>query len=1811
MARSFLLLFLLLVAFSSCQAISVGQPTIRPQFVTVQGTQIKAADVEVPLSFDENETNDLFVLSEGFVCPAQSSSMSCLATPSCVCDYSSLSSPASCQLELPSCCQTANPDLWASACSDSDAPSEWLVLEPNLTLNVTAPPIRGSVVNKPIYLRYHPSSSSSCRGFGLSVLAPFEELSDVVSLSSTIVYYVSWTNARPETDPYASKLAARPAQSDRTGRPRFCPSYDGDSDQTNGFFGASNSGTAFIAVFSETSDLDLNNVPAYVTFTLYETPEVRGITAVVPSATPIGATALTDKITVVVPAGQTSSTFTYTHEVNTNSACANVIIDAHANGESATTAMSGDYAPSYIRWLTAGFSSATSITVNICPGQTLYVSVTTSAATNVQSPAATTTLVTAYVNPTVALLDINALNPNLFGPLLTGVRASRLLCNNNNLPSQAIGYPGLIFTNPDKKYVSPCYGGYVDSNTPSCLLYPFPNREGATMLWPAAPSGILATNSYAQFLARELSSGIGKVVSPNLRFSAILEQQYFQSSYYGSIAGWIFRSWQELSECTIEFSGTLLSSSGARLYGITNAFGVVDQSACNASTYSVDQENLASSSQIFKDPLFLREEVAVQRTALLREAQSALLGEFSQCAYIPQEVYMTPYSQQVNCSTSDPCCPLSDQFVRYFYGYCTADVYVRTNPTVHPEEIAIDGGNYQCTTALTYETSTSQLLITPAASAFNSVPCSFGQDSIDHLQKELTSYYQYCRTSIVGRFDEGVPCATVDDCPVHPNMACLPVANENVFNSAQSADYRRRKMCQAPSAVFDELLLQCLVDFMPVLVEYSFSQVFEYANLNGDFADNLRAYLERPACAATAPSLFQQHAPTTQLRLDSFNAAGQTFNSCYNSGTCPYPVNCVDSSCELSQGCTYPWGCSASFVSFTDGTDEETCDASFQCNYVPVNGVAPTSCTGSNLQSCQAVCEAELGGATGFCGFCDERTGFCYVAADAAGTPLSESQCESATSGCFIQDLGSLVATPCNGAGTCTHFSDAGESFDVVTEAECMSAPGLCLTQEGSIMFPRTAGCIGATQIAGLGCSNQPAQLTDSGCLYSLSAFASADECEGAIDPMVPTQSVKGWVNVIDSEEECLNNEALFVCTVDYFDSAPFASTPNLNSKSVCASRGGTFASPYRWEPPTFIAGEAVTLSWMSVQAVSSAEWTTRVSYPEFSSVLKTIINALQVNSDILTASCTYTNVLSTAALAAACQDVMYEAEFRDACRTISDVTNGQAPLQNLGEITICDNVYIDDYVEYPSQLNIPPVQLALFNTSRMHSNDFDIMPGCVQIDADMRSNSKFSQPRRRIRETSFFIARQDVDIPSLSTLSTDLVANGYILSDAVRLQAHSTQMLGPWMCIQTRADFLADVSKLYSTSNVSWSSFSLGFGVLNDWAVTPFASTDSDGVRSSFLSENGSFSGYIGGRRFPEGQSLRELTSVCRRFDELELDPGEAAFYVAVITFHADPEDVPNGFNTVETVWLYITACLYLVPVLFLWLPLVIRSLLAKQSLLGVPMIATFFLSMFLVFRAALLFGLAAGTIASSSTTEFALTDVAVWCEFAAICLLGLVITVAMTSSNKMQTSKGFFSSRSQQLVFYFLIVFLLAVFVAFVIAYSQTGNSSSGVTNPRTDCVGRMPDGVTMWTPRRILRLSYECLLATMGLVIGLWLISLGLSISKKAKTSGSGTQLFRLTLSTAMLAIMILSHAIIALILIGTEWNNFIFGIIMLYVTELLPLFAFFVLSLWKNITAFTSLSFSFTRTTGSQSRRSASPGGNSSNISKNSRESRSSI
>lgn len=346
-----------------------------------------------------------------------------------------------------------------------------------------------------------------------------------------------------------------------------------------------------------------------------------------------------------------------------------------------------------------------------------------------------------------------------------------------------------------------------------------------------------------------------------------------------------------------------------------------------------------------------------------------------------------------------------------------------------------------------------------------------------------------------------------------------------------------------------------------------------------------------------------------------------------------------------------------------------------------------------------------------------------------------------------------------------------------------------------------------------------------------------------------------------------------------------------------------------------------------------------------------------------------------------------------------------------------------------------------------------------------------------------------------------------------------------------------------------------LGFGVLEDWTVTPLKENDEGKFKVTYLSQGGTFTVVNSSvLAYP----LTTVIQVCMTVEELALGAEKAPKLVLVLI---DPEQSEqNGFTAAETVWLYVTAALYLAPaVLVLVLTPFMYRLKRQLTLLHS---ASLILCVFLIFRTTLLLCLAAGAMAASSTAEFALADVAVWCEVAAVTLFSLQLWLILQQSGRLRPIQQLTHNSMMLLLFVLGNTLLLLIFVAFIVAYDATGNVDSGISSPITTCLGRIPTEQQFWTTRRIVRFTFELLLVVIAFGLGAWIVSL---IAKLWGHSGQPIQ--EIAVLTLAVAILMLSHAIIAAIMLATGYNSFVFGLIMLYATELIPVTVFLCFTLWR--------------------------------------------
>jgi hypothetical protein len=287
-----------------------------------------------------------------------------------------------------------------------------------------------------------------------------------------------------------------------------------------------------------------------------------------------------------------------------------------------------------------------------------------------------------------------------------------------------------------------------------------------------------------------------------------------------------------------------------------------------------------------------------------------------------------------------------------------------------------------------------------------------------------------------------------------------------------------------------------------------------------------------------------------------------------------------------------------------------------------------------------------------------------------------------------------------------------------------------------------------------------------------------------------------------------------------------------------------------------------------------------------------------------------------------------------------------------------------------------------------------------------------------------------------------------------------------------------------------------------------------------------------------------------------------------------ADPDASQNGFDTAETVWVYITAVAFLLPPVLFVILLVVVLTRGRDQIMSFNQGVCSLLILFMIFRATLCFGLAAGTIDANSTTEFALSDVAVLCEFLGLLFQSYVLFEILLRTDPGLKSANALAQRATWLhnkwLYLALAATLTGAFIGILIAYGLLGSTDGGLSQPTTSCLGRVPAGEVFWTTQRILRFVYQMIFATCSMLLGVLLIYLATALQRTQSGSDlAHTTILRISLATGFFALAMLAHAIIAIILIATAYNNFIFGITLLWATELLPCWLYIFLAEWTTI------------------------------------------
>ena len=1723
-----------------------GTPEIRPELLSFQGREIEAARVQIDLGI----TDDLLYLWSGFVCPAQEPGSSCLSSsPSCTCDYT-----AECGT-LPACCQSGN--LFHLTC-DTFSSDAFQIISPSSTM----PVLLGS---SPLYFRYHPSTASRCQGWGLLIRPPPTDVvgSDRLNVAlHAYGVYVSYTHPRPEEDPNAHfqyfSSVSNPLSSSKS--IVFCPMTSAlPNPQINQFSlwipSHVNTNTVFISLLS------LSTIPEGVLevsalFSFYETNDISLQTLVDFPSPP------SDPVSILN--GQTFSGFlqqgqfffiSYEHQ---EPECRNVIIDLHLGGFGDGDLYS-TLGPEINYFNTMWFSyqiGADQVTLNLCPGEVISVLLDMFYGPYLF-------FLTVLIDPVVEALSIyDDLNPLVVVP--NTVKASRLVCSDALIPTPF--YSANLFAFYCEDWLTAAIDDPFRNN---CQQYfPLAPLRDTTVMWPPPSRNYMSDSTLQSLIPEQLASNFDFSPVRGSYFAAVVVKHRFSKD--GQVATSTFFEWDQLQTCQIEFLATLVTPSGDRVRGLTPTLQpVLEQILCEPENVQTALQEINSLSRFFGSDLFFEEtSYPEQQTMLLQQVLIALTSQVSSCSWIISELFLKEQQlavglvkPPVNCLLDDPCCPDAPQSIRYFFSFCPSSIdwkFASQSSVLFPV-VAEYCPNGECLAALLEELADGRFRIEASQAGQSPGICSFTEESVTVQQKQIADYYASCKARYIGRIDDGLPCQLDSDCLVG---RCRPISTDALNQySFRSATRRIYKICQANSRELGELIFNCLLDEMPYTVKAYLEGILQQDSNTKElsFREGARLLFSRPGCSSNSSlSVLGHRRPLLTLYGDFWNPFS----------TCPQPIGCLDEYCSLPYICRSPWEVSLHSLGPYEGPPmgQSECLSAMQCN-VATSGTGVHVCLSDE---CTAECQSVVGSAT-FCGYCFD-TG-CLQLVDIDGIPQT---CDTGPlEACFFPDLHLLLNEPCAGRGSCTIADDSPSSSlaDILSQNECSSHQGMCLSSpERSLIFPG-GGCLGSILYDSFYSCTDGSRATEAGCLYvdqfgnPIPGYAVPAECEGQLDPHAPPGSGRylHWIDPIKTPEACLHDERLFTCQLPVNASTPDASAPNQNNRSICEIRGGVFSVPFLWEAPAFVPGVPVLIpggasSTFPVQAIPMNSWVDEgvFNFEAFASFLTNTANARASQTNSLVAICSYSNALAVSISATAC-DCQFGGMTTNVsaeelgCAELSVPNSGELPpVQFLGTQIVCDTSQIDDNVSYPTELDMPPVALAMLPESH-----FTTPSKCVSLSGWLYSNSRMIKDRTRIRLTSFFIARQDPQLPPLASFSDNMAVNGRIVSDGVRFS--SDERLGlrkASLCIRPRRDFLQFLHEQLSNSSLYPH---VDFGFLDGWVVRTLSPSPND-VYVTYMSPDGSF--YLAAS--PGSLVIRpldDIVQVCRVFDEISFNSLSSNIFTLVL-IGEDPQAKNNGFSTLETVWLYLTAAFYLVPVIFVYFPSVFYMVSNGISLLKASHVAASFLSLCLVFRAALLFGLADAAITESSVTEFALSDIAIWCEFAALSVLTLTITLSWLRSRSLRAATPFEESRMLIVGFVVFIGALLALFVAFVIAYAVIGSASSGISSPTTRCAGRLPADDIFWTAQRIIRFTYEVVVVFCCLLLGIWLAACGSLLF----SHGSSTR--KMAVVSSMLCFAVLSHGIISLILIGTEYNNFAFGLTMLYATELIPLFLFILLVLWDS-------------------------------------------
>ena len=410
---------------------------------------------------------------------------------------------------------------------------------------------------------------------------------------------------------------------------------------------------------------------------------------------------------------------------------------------------------------------------------------------------------------------------------------------------------------------------------------------------------------------------------------------------------------------------------------------------------------------------------------------------------------------------------------------------------------------------------------------------------------------------------------------------------------------------------------------------------------------------------------------------------------------------------------------------------------------------------------------------------------------------------------------------------------------------------------------------------------------------------------------------------------------------------------------------------------------------------------------------------------------------------------------------------------------------------------------------------------------------------------------RKDIEIPAFAVFQDENVV-GAVLSDGIHIETESpvTQISNFTLCIALRQTTVSTI--LNSSHYLPFLGFlSFGYSDESFRQVRPLNS-GSDTVRY-FIDHSDTSS---------VADSLAEVRYVCRHFDLLETDISSKKRIFFAIALSNDYQTTSNGFSATENNLIIATGVFYLLPCFIIYPPQFINVLIAlskNASNIRVNFWSVTALFCFFLLRAVLLFTIASSEVSINSTAEFALSETAVLCEFLSISLLSAYILSIIQRLQKLKTAS---SLQKQTLIAVAVLnLILVAMLIGFLIGF-QYSPPDDGISNPILHCLGRIEEGQTFWTTKRVLRFIFSCTVATFTLLLGFSLSWLAFETHRSNESDNS--KLSRFIFGSVFASASLIAQSVISLALLATGYSNFAFGIAMLWIVELVPLsvYMFFV-------------------------------------------------